>query len=355
MLEKLEAIHARYKDIELLLSSPEVVADMTRFQKLNKEYSDLKDLVEAYHNYTLFTSNKTEALALIKSESDPEMVEMAKAELAESEGKIEDLEQHIKQLLIPKDPEDEKNAVIEIRSGTGGDEASIFAGDLFRMYERYCASQKWKTEVIEMMEGTAGGFSKVTMSVTGNGVYGILKFESGVHRVQRVPQTESQGRVHTSAATVAVLPEAEEIDVTLDNKDIRRDTYRASGAGGQHVNKTESAVRLTHIPTGIVSECQDGRSQLKNYEKALSMLRTKIYEQELLRKQEEISKHRKTLVASGDRSAKIRTYNFPQSRITDHRINLTKYNLSEVLSGDLEEIIQELQIAENTEKMKMSE
>jgi peptide chain release factor 1 len=281
------------------------------------------------------------------------MKEMAKEEFESlSKAKIP-LEDEIKFLLIPKDPEDDKNAVVEIRSGTGGDEASLFAGDLYKMYERFCADMGWTTEIVEVMEGTVGGFNKISFQVNGPGSYGTLKFESGVHRVQRVPETESQGRVHTSAATVAVLAEADEVDVKLDMKDVRRDTYRSSGAGGQHVNKTESAVRLTHIPTGIVVECQDGRSQHKNFDKALSVLRSRLYEAELLKKQEEVAKTRKTLVSTGDRSAKIRTYNFPQGRVTDHRINLTLYNLPAILGGDIKDIIEQLKIAENTEKLKV--
>lgn len=353
MLEKLEAIYARFIELEQLLSSPEVASDMKKFSKLNKEYSDLKEIVEKYFEYRDLVGNLKEAKSILENEKDPEMKEMAKEELESlSKAKLP-LEEEIKFLLIPKDPEDDKNAVVEIRSGTGGDEASLFAGDLYKMYERFCADMGWTTEIVEVMEGTVGGFNKISFQVNGPGSYGTLKFESGVHRVQRVPETESQGRVHTSAATVAVLAEADEVDVKLDMKDVRRDTYRSSGAGGQHVNKTESAVRLTHIPTGIVVECQDGRSQHKNFDKALSVLRSRLYEAELLKKQEEVAKTRKTLVSTGDRSAKIRTYNFPQGRVTDHRINLTLYNLPAILGGDIKDIIEQLKIAENTEKLKV--
>lgn len=352
MLEKLEAIFQRFKDVELLLSDPDVISDMKKFSKLNKEYGDLKDVVEVYQVYKKLLTDLEGAHDLLKTESDADMKEMAKMEIDELSQKQEELEAKIKILLIPKDPEDDKNAIIEIRSGTGGDEASLFAGELYRMYQRYCQSKNLKTELIEAQEGTAGGYSRISFNVEGAGAYGILKFESGVHRVQRVPETESQGRVHTSAASVAVLPEADEVDVKIDTKDIRRDTFRASGAGGQHVNKTESAIRLTHIPTGIIAECQDGRSQHKNYEKALSVLRTRIYEAEYNKKQAEIAAHRKSLVSTGDRSAKVRTYNFPQGRMTDHRINLTKYSLADIMNGDIQEIIDELQMAENMEKMK---
>ncbi len=353
MLEKLEAIYARFIELEQLLSSPEVASDMKKFSKLNKEYSDLKEIVEKYFEYRDLVGNLKEAKSILENEKDPEMKEMAKEELESlSKAKLP-LEEEIKFLLIPKDPEDDKNAVVEIRSGTGGDEASLFAGDLYKMYERFCADMGWTTEIVEVMEGTVGGFNKISFQVNGPGSYGTLKFESGVHRVQRVPETESQGRVHTSAATVAVLAEADEVDVKLDMKDVRGDTYRSSGAGGQHVNKTESAVRLTHIPTGIVVECQDGRSQHKNFDKALSVLRSRLYEAELLKKQEEVAKTRKTLVSTGDRSAKIRTYNFPQGRVTDHRINLTLYNLPAILGGDIKDIIEQLKIAENTEKLKV--
>ncbi|MBR9861534.1 peptide chain release factor 1 [bacterium] len=352
MLEKLEAIYARFKELELLLSSPEVASDMNRFSKLNKEYSDLKEIVEKYYEYRDLVGNLKEAKEILEKEKDAELKEMAKMELEELNERKAPLESEIKYLLIPKDPEDDKKAIVEIRSGTGGDEASLFAGDLYKMYERYCSSKGWTTELVELMEGTVGGFNKVVFNVNGAGAYGILKFESGVHRVQRVPETESQGRVHTSAATVAVLAEADEVDVKLDMKDVRRDTFRASGAGGQHVNKTESAVRLTHIPTGIVVECQDGRSQHQNYDKALIVLRSRLYEAELLKKQEAEAKTRKTLVSTGDRSAKIRTYNFPQGRVTDHRINLTLYNLPAVLNGDLDEIIDQLKMADNAEKLK---
>ncbi|MFT5724346.1 MAG: peptide chain release factor 1 [Bacteroidia bacterium] len=352
MLEKLESIYQRYLQVQTQLSDPAVFSDVKRFNALNREYGDLKDLVEIYHQYKKLVINLQEARDILKNESDAELKEMAKMELDELAGLQEPMEDRIKFLLIPKDPDDNKNAIIEIRSGIGGDEASLFAGDLYRMYERYCQNQKWKTEIIELMEGSAGGFTKIVFEVTGKDVYGTLKFESGVHRVQRVPDTESQGRVHTSAATVAVLPEAEEVDVDLNMGDVRRDTFRASGAGGQHVNKTESAIRLTHLPSGIVVECQDGRSQHQNYDKALTVLRTRLYERKLAEHNSKIAAERKSLVSTGDRSAKIRTYNFPQSRVTDHRIGLTLYNLSEVLGGSIQEIIDQLQMAENTEKLK---
>jgi peptide chain release factor 1 len=355
MLDQFEGIYAKFKDLEILLSSPEIVQNMDRFTKLNKEYSDLKGLADIYLEYRNVISNISEAKEIQRTEKDADMLQMAKDELDILIPKKEAMEEDIKILLIPKDPEDNKNVVIEIRSGTGGDEASLFAGDLFKMYDRYCTIQGWTVEVLDIMEGTVGGYSKIVFEVSGQEVYGTLKFESGVHRVQRVPDTESQGRVHTSAATVAILPEADEVDVKLDLKDVRRDTYRSSGAGGQHVNKTESAVRLTHIPSGIVVECQEGRSQHKNYDKALSVLRTKLYETELQKKQEEIAKTRKTLVSTGDRSAKIRTYNFPQGRVTDHRINLTLYNLPAVLNGEIQEIIDKLRMEENAEKMKLTQ
>jgi len=352
MLEKLESIYQRFLQVETQLSDPAVLSDVKKFNQLNREYGDLKDLVDVYHEYKKLVTGLQEARDILKNESDPELKEMAKMELDELSDLQEPMEEKIKYLLIPKDPNDNKNAIVEIRSGTGGDEASLFAGDLYRMYERFCQNNKWKTDVVEVMEGSVGGFNKVVFEVTGNNVYGVLKFESGVHRVQRVPDTESQGRVHTSAATVAVLPEADEVDVDLNMGDVRRDTFRASGAGGQHVNKTESAIRLTHIPTGIVVECQDGRSQHQNYDKALTVLRTRLYEKELAAHNSKIAAERKSLVSTGDRSAKIRTYNFPQSRVTDHRINLTMYNLPEVLGGQIQEIIDQLQMAENTEKLK---
>jgi len=352
MLEKLESIYQRFLQVETQLSDPAVLADVKKFNQLNREYGDLKDIVEVYHEYKAVVTGIDEAKYILSNESDPELKEMAKMELDELSAKRPEMEERIKWLLIPKDPNDNKNVIVEIRSGTGGDEASLFAGDLYRMYERYCQNKGWKTEVVEVMEGTVGGYNKVVFEVKGNGVYGTLKFESGVHRVQRVPETESQGRVHTSAATVAVLPEADEVDVDLNMGDVRRDTFRASGAGGQHVNKTESAIRLTHIPTGIVVECQDGRSQHQNYDKALTVLRTRLYEKKLEEHNKKIAAERKSLVSTGDRSAKIRTYNFPQSRVTDHRINLTLYNLSEVLGGNIQEVIDQLQLAENTEKLK---
>ncbi len=355
MLDKLQAIKERREDIEGRLSDPEVVSDMSQYKKYSKEYKDLEPLVKAYEEYKQIVSNIENNKSILKNESDADFKEMAKAELNELEPKKEAVEEEIKQLLIPKDPEDEKNIILEIRAGTGGDEASIFAGDLFRMYTKFFEAQGWSAEVVNSNAGTAGGFKEIVMNVEGDDVYGTMKYESGVHRVQRVPQTETQGRVHTSAASIAVLPEAEEVDVKVNDKDIKKDTFRASGAGGQHVNKTESAIRLTHIPTGIVVECQDGRSQHKNYEQALKVLRTRIYEKELQAHNAAIALKRKTMVSTGDRSAKIRTYNFPQGRVTDHRINLTMYNLSEVMNGSIIDVIDALKVAENAEKLKIGE
>ncbi|HMV13980.1 MAG TPA: peptide chain release factor 1 [Chitinophagales bacterium] len=353
MLDKLELIYFRYKDLESQLSDPEVVSDMQKFKKTSKEYKDLEPIVNAYLTYKNLLSNIDFNKQILSEEKDAEMRELAKAELDEQQAQLPNLEEEIRYLLIPKDPEDEKNAILEIRAGTGGDEASIFAGDLLRMYLKYCENKGWTTEIMNENAGTAGGYKEVVVEVSGDGVYGVLKYESGVHRVQRVPETESQGRVHTSAASVAVLPEAEEVDVEINMADIKKDVYRASGAGGQHVNKTESAVRLTHLPTGIIAECQDGRSQHKNYESALKVLRTRLYEKALNEHNEAIAKQRKTLVSTGDRSAKIRTYNYPQGRVTDHRINLTLYNLSEIVNGDLQDIIDKLTFEENAEKLKV--
>ncbi|MFW5721561.1 MAG: peptide chain release factor 1, partial [Bacteroidota bacterium] len=316
------------------------------------EYRDLEPIVEAYKEYKNILSNIKSAKDILATEKDEEMREMAKMELFELEEKVDPLEEKIKLLLLPKDPEDDKNAILEIRAGTGGDEASIFAGDLYRMYLRYCERRKWKVEVTHLNEGTVGGYKEIVMKVSGDGVYGILKYESGVHRVQRVPQTETQGRVHTSAATVAVLPEAEDFDIDLRQEDIRKDTYCSSGPGGQSVNTTYSAIRLTHIPSGIVVTCQDEKSQLKNLDKAMAELRTRLYNLEYQKYLDEISSKRKTMVSTGDRSAKIRTYNYPQGRVTDHRINLTLYNLNAIMDGDIQEIIEQLQMAENAERLK---
>ncbi|MEC8458560.1 MAG: peptide chain release factor 1 [Bacteroidota bacterium] len=352
MLDKLNVLFQRYNEVNDLIIQPDVISDRKRYVKLNREYKNLKPLVDARDNYLELSSRIAEAKMVLKEEKDDEFRDIAKLELDELEPAFLELEEAIKILLIPKDPEDDKNALVEIRQGAGGDEGAIFAGDLFRMYQRYCESKGWKIEVISMNEGTAGGFKEVSFEVTGESVYGILKYESGVHRVQRVPATESQGRVHTSAASVVVLPEAEDLDVDLDMKDVKKDTYRAQGAGGQHVNKTESAVRLTHLPTGIVVECQDGRSQHKNYEQALKVLRSRMFDMEFKKKQEEQAAKRKTMVSTGDRSAKIRTYNYPQGRVTDHRIGLTTYNLNDVIGGEIQRFIDELHMAENAEKMK---
>lgn len=352
LLDKLLAIKERWDEVALLIVDPEIISDMDRYVKLNKEYKDLEKYVETYEEYKNILDNIESSKKILSQEKDEEFREMAKMELDELLERKDTIEEEIKVMLIPKDPEDSKNVIVEIRAGTGGDEASIFAGDLFKMYSRYIENKGWKYEIININEGTAGGFKEISFSVSGDDIYGTLKYESGVHRVQRVPQTETQGRVHTSAATVAVLPEAEEVDINLNMSDVKKDTFRSSGAGGQHVNKTESAVRLTHLPTNTVVECQDGRSQIKNYEQALKVLRSRLYEKELEIKNAERAEHRKSLVSSGDRSAKIRTYNWPQGRVTDHRINLTLYNLDAIINGDLQEVNDALKMAENAEKMK---
>ncbi len=355
MMEKLLAIEDRYREVSLLIVDPGVISDGKRYPILMKEYKDLGKLVVLILEYKNVVANVTSSKELLKQEVDPEMKEMAKEELQEFIERENSLMEELKMALIPKDPVDSKNVVVELRAGAGGDEASIFVGDLLRMYTKFIETQGWTMEVANINEGTAGGFKEVVFTISGDSVYGTMKYESGVHRVQRVPATESQGRIHTSAATVAVLPEAEEVDIDLNVSDIKKDTYRASGAGGQHVNKTESAVRLTHLPTGTVVECQDGRSQHKNYEKALTVLRSRLYEAELAIKNEARSAERKSLVSTGDRSAKIRTYNYPQGRFTDHRINLTLYSLQNILDGDIIGIIEALKIAENAEKLTAGE
>ncbi|MDR0763097.1 MAG: peptide chain release factor 1 [Bacteroidales bacterium] len=355
MLDKLEAIHKKYLDIEKEMNESDVMSDMKRYIKLSKDYKDLQPIIEGYIQYRTLIDNIASARSVLETEKDAEFRDMAKEELFILTEEKDLLEEKIRIMLIPADPQDSKNAIVEIRAGTGGDEASIFAGDLYRMYTRYCENRRWKTEVVDYTEGTAGGYKEIIFNVIGDGVYGVLKYESGVHRVQRVPETETQGRVHTSAASVAVLPEADEFDVELKQSDIRKDTYCSSGPGGQSVNTTYSAVRLTHIPTGIVVAIQDEKSQIKNYDKALKVLRTRIYEMEYQKYLDDISKKRKTMVSTGDRSAKIRTYNYPQSRVTDHRINYTVYSLGTFMNGDIQGVIDALQLAENAEKLAAME
>ena len=352
MLDKLRIVKQRYDEVSDLIIQPDIIMDQKRYAKLSKEYKDLGDVVKKGDEYQSLLSNIEEAKEIISDGSDAEMVEMAKMEISDANARIPELEEEIKFLLIPKDPEDSKNAVVELRAGTGGDEASIFAGDLFRMYSKYCSDKGWKVSTVDFSEGTNGGFKEIQFEVNGADVYGTLKFEAGVHRVQRVPQTETQGRVHTSAATVMVFPEAEEFDVEINPKDVRIDFFCSSGPGGQSVNTTYSAVRLTHIPTGLVAQCQDQKSQHKNKEKAFKVLRSRLYDMELAKKQAEDALKRGSMVTSGDRSAKIRTYNYAQGRVTDHRIGLSLYDLPNIMNGDIQKILDELMLAENTEKLK---
>jgi peptide chain release factor 1 len=352
MLARLDIVKQRFEEVSDLIIQPNIIADQKRYIQLTKEYKELKQLMDKRQEYIIVTANIAEAEEIIKDGSDEEMTEMARLQLEEAKERLPQLEEEIKFLLIPKDPEDSKNAVMEIRAGTGGDEASIFAGDLYRMYNKYCQDRGWSVSVMDMNEGTSGGFKEIILEINGEDVYGTLKFEAGVHRVQRVPQTETQGRVHTSAATVMVLPEAEEFDVELNMEDVKIIRTTSTGPGGQSVNTTYSAIQLQHIPTGIEVRCQDEKSQHKNLDKALKVLRSRLYEMELAKKMEADSARRKSMVSSGDRSAKIRTYNYPQGRVTDHRIGLTLYDLGNIMNGDIQRLIDELQLAENTEKLK---
>lgn len=353
--DKLQIVKQRFDEVADLIIQPDIIADQKRYVALNREYKDLSALMEKRTEYLNLLDNKKEAQALIAEEKDPEMLAMAKEELDEASKKLEVLEEDIRFMLIPKDPEDVKNVMMELRAGTGGDEASIFAGDLYRMYTKYCESKGWKVSVVDMSEGTSGGFKEIILEVSGENVYGTLKFESGVHRVQRVPQTETQGRVHTSAATVMVLPEAEEFDIELDMSEIRIERTTSTGPGGQSVNTTYSAIKLHHEPTGMIVSCQDQKSSHKNLEKALKVLRSRLYDMELAKKQAADSEKRKSMVSSGDRSAKIRTYNYPQGRVTDHRIGLTLYDLQNIINGDIQKLIDEMQLHQNTEKLKFSD
>ncbi|MDG1778385.1 MAG: peptide chain release factor 1 [Flavobacteriaceae bacterium] len=352
MLERIQIIKQRFDEVSDLIIQPEIISDQKRYVQINKEYKDLKKILDRGEIYKELVSNIEEAQEIIADGSDAEMVEMAKMQLDEAKTKLPEIEEEIKFLLIPQDPEDAKNVVVEVRAGTGGDEASIFAGDLHRMYTKYCESKGWKVDVVDFNEGTSGGYKEIIFEVSGADVYGTMKFEAGVHRVQRVPQTETQGRVHTSAASVIVLPEAEEFDVELDMTEVRIERTTSTGPGGQSVNTTYSAIKLHHEPTGMIVSCQDQKSSHKNLEKALKVLRSRLYEMELAKKQAADSEKRKSMVSSGDRSAKIRTYNYPQGRVTDHRIGLTLYDLSNIINGDVQKIIDELMLAENTEKLK---